>query len=55
MTVYGVTLIAMLGFSALYNTIGQRRWHGLLRRLDHSAIYAKIAGTYTPFVSYNFV
>lgn len=49
-TIYGVTLIAMLGFSALYNTVGQRRWHGLLRRLDHSAIYAKIAGTYTPFV-----
>lgn len=48
--VYGVTLIAMLGFSALYNTLGRQRWHGLLRRLDHSAIYAKIAGTYTPFV-----
>ncbi|WP_102225556.1 PAQR family membrane homeostasis protein TrhA [Acidimangrovimonas sediminis] len=47
--IYGTTLLAMLGFSALYNTLGQRRWHGLLRRLDHSAIYAKIAGTYTPF------
>lgn len=48
--IYGATLIAMLGFSALYNTLGRHRWRGLLRRLDHSAIYAKIAGTYTPFV-----
>lgn len=49
LTIYGITLIAMLGFSALYNTVGRQRWRGLLRRLDHSAIYAKIAGTYTPF------
>ena len=48
-SVYGATLVAMIGFSALYNTVGQHRWTGLLRRLDHSAIYAKIAGTYTPF------
>lgn len=47
--VYGATLIAMILFSALYNLIDSRRWAGLLRRLDHSAIYAKIAGTYTPF------
>lgn len=47
--IYGATLLAMLGFSALYNTLGRHRWQGLLRRLDHSAIYAKIAGTYTPF------
>jgi hemolysin III len=24
-------------------------WSGVLKRLDHSAIYMKIAGTYTPF------
>jgi hemolysin III len=48
-TVYGATLAAMILFSALYNTVGQRRWRGLLRRLDHSAIYAKIAATYMPF------
>lgn len=47
--IYATTLTAMIGFSALYNTVGQRRWSGLLRRLDHAAIYAKIAGTYTPF------
>lgn len=48
-SVYGATLIAMILFSALYNMAPRRDWEGLLRRLDHSAIYAKIAGTYTPF------
>ncbi|MEX3007104.1 hemolysin III family protein [Hoeflea sp. TYP-13] len=49
-SIYGATLIAMLSFSALYNIVNSARWTGLLRRLDHSAIYIKIAGTYTPFV-----
>ena len=49
-TVYGVTLVAMLSFSALYNIVDSARWTGLLRSIDQSAIYMKIAGTYTPFV-----
>jgi hemolysin III len=48
-TVYGLTLAGMILCSGLYNIIGQGRWAWLLQRLDHSAIYAKIAGTYTPF------
>ncbi|WP_323009521.1 PAQR family membrane homeostasis protein TrhA [Paracoccus sp. (in: a-proteobacteria)] len=48
-SVYGTTLILMLSFSALCNMVDSPRWAGLLRRLDHSAIYVKIAGTYTPF------
>ena len=48
-TVYGVALILMLGCSALYNMIRRPDWSWLLQRLDHSAIYMKIAGTYTPF------
>lgn len=48
-SVYGGTLILMLTFSALCNMVNSHRWQGLLRRLDHSAIYMKIAGTYTPF------
>lgn len=48
--IYGATLIAMLLCSALYNMIRAERWQGLLWRLDHSAIYFKIAGTYTAFV-----
>ncbi len=49
-SVYGATLVLMLSFSALYNMIESERWSELLRRLDHSGIYVKIAGTYTPFV-----
>ncbi len=49
-SVYGVTLLLMLTFSALYNMIENDRWAELLRRLDHSGIYVKIAGTYTPFL-----
>lgn len=48
-SVYGVGLLAMIGASALYNMTAHPRWSRLLKRLDHSAIYLKIAGTYTPF------
>lgn len=48
-SVYGATLVAMILCSALYNMVPHADWEGFLRRLDHSAIYAKIAGTYTPF------
>jgi hemolysin III len=48
-SVYGVALILMLGCSALYNMIRRPDWGWLLKRLDHAAIYMKIAGTYTPF------
>ncbi len=48
--VYGFALAAMFGASALYHRVnwseGPRRW---MRRLDHSAIFLLIAGTYTPF------
>jgi hemolysin III len=47
--VYGVALLLMLGCSALYNIVARPDWAWLLKRLDHSAIYMKIAGTYTPF------
>ncbi len=49
-SVYGATLVAMIGFSALYNTTAPHRLTWIFRRLDHSAIYTKIAGTYTPFI-----
>jgi hemolysin III len=50
-SIYGATLIAMLLCSALYNMIKLPGWTWILRRLDHSAIFLKIAGTYTPFVA----
>ena len=50
-TVYAMTLIAMLGASAAYHLSRHPRWRAALRRLDHGAIYLKIAGTYTPFAA----
>ncbi|MCX7643744.1 MAG: hemolysin III family protein [Rhodobacteraceae bacterium] len=50
-SVYGGALILMILCSALYNMIERPGWGWLLRRLDHSAIYLKIAGTYTAFIA----
>lgn len=50
-SIYVATMIAMLSLSASYNLIAlplAREW---LRRLDHSTIYLKIAGAYTPFAA----
>lgn len=51
LTVYAVTLLAMWVFSALYNLVRREDWIPRLRRFDQSAIYFKIAGTYTPFIA----
>ncbi|MCU0911200.1 MAG: hemolysin III family protein [Rhodobacteraceae bacterium] len=50
-SVYGGALVLMILCSALYNMIPRPDWGWLLRRLDHSAIYLKIAGTYTAFIA----
>ena len=50
-SVYAATLVAMFAFSAGYHMIDAPRWRDLLRRLDHGAIFLKIAGTYTPFAA----
>jgi hemolysin III len=48
--VYAASLAALLGVSALYHRRDWRpRPRAWMRRLDHSAIFALIAGTYTPF------
>jgi hemolysin III len=47
--IYGLSMIAMFGFSASYHLVGHPRAKALLRRFDHGAIFVKIAGTYTPF------
>lgn len=49
LAIYGIGLMAMVGFSAGYNLATRPRWRSLLRRLDHAAIFLMIAGTYTPF------
>jgi len=48
--VYGAALVATFVASACYH---MTPWDGVrptLRRIDHAAIYLKIAGTYTPLV-----
>lgn len=48
--IYSAGMLAVFCASAAYNLYrGPRRW--LLRRLDHAAIYVKIAATYTPFAA----
>jgi len=49
-SVYVAGLLAMLGLSATYNLWPVSRAKWILRRFDHSAIYALIAATYTPFI-----
>jgi len=47
-SIYGATLIALYLFSTLYHSARGTR-EVLLRKLDHTAIYLLIAGSYTPF------
>lgn len=47
--VFGVTLVLLYLASTLYHAVPHPRAKGVLRVLDHSAIYLLIAGTYTPF------
>lgn len=50
--VYAAGLLAMLGFSTAYN-FARPEWQPTLRRLDHAGIFLMIAGSYTPFTTYN--
>jgi len=52
-SVFGATLVLLYTTSTLYHSIRVPRAKALLQRLDHSAIYLLIAGTYTPFVLVN--
>lgn len=46
--VYGATLVCLYLFSTLYHTL-RGRAKQVFQKLDHTAIYFLIAGTYTPF------
>ncbi len=48
--VYSAGLVTVLSSSAAYNLVSEPGLKAILRRLDHSAIFVMIAGTYTPFV-----
>jgi hemolysin III len=47
--VFGISALAMFVTSVVYHWARQPQLKLLLRKLDHSAIYLLIAGTYTPF------
>jgi len=48
--VYGLSLVGLFSASAIYHLARVRpQIQQVLRKLDHSAIYLLIAGTYTPF------
>ncbi len=50
LTIYGVSLIAMFSASATYHMVRVKdKALEIFRKIDHSAIYLLIAGTYTPF------
>lgn len=50
LSIYGLSLIAMFSASATYHMVQVKdRALEIFRKIDHSAIYLLIAGTYTPF------
>jgi hemolysin III len=51
--IYGVSLLLLYLASTLYHAIPVLEWKRLLKKLDHSAIFLLIAGTYTPFLLTN--
>lgn len=49
LAVYAGSLVAMFTVSCLYHSVPwSDRWKQRMRRLDHSAIFLVVAGTYTP-------
>jgi hemolysin III len=50
LAIYGVSLIFLFSASATYHMVRVKdKALEIFRKIDHSAIYALIAGTYTPF------
>ena len=48
--IYGASLTILYLFSTIYHSLKHSRAKAIFRRLDHSAIYLLIAGTYTPVI-----
>jgi len=49
-SVYAALLFLSLAISAMYHLLPWEQTRPMFRRMDHAAIYLKIAGTYTPLV-----
>ena len=52
-SIFGFTLIVLYSASTLYHAIPHPDIKSILQKVDHSAIYLLIAGTYTPFTLVN--
>ncbi|MCH2555771.1 MAG: hemolysin III family protein [Alcanivorax sp.] len=52
-SVFGATLALLYAASMLYHASRAPRWRAIYKMLDHCAIFALIAGTYTPFLLVN--
>lgn len=52
-SLYGATLVLLYSASTLYHGVRRPRLKRALKVVDHCAIYALIAGTYTPFLLVN--
>lgn len=48
--VFGISLIVLYLASTLYHSMANKVCRATLQRVDHSAIFVLIAGTYTPFL-----
>jgi hemolysin III len=49
-SIFAASLMALYATSATYHMVPWRpSWRGVIERVDHSMIFALIAGTYTPF------
>lgn len=48
--IFGSSLIAVYLSSTLYHSFSNTKFHLLLKKIDHLAIYFLIAGTYTPLL-----
>ena len=47
--IYAATLVMLYAASTLYHSVRKLKYKEIWQRVDHSAIYLLIAGTYTPF------
>lgn len=52
-SIFGASLVLLYTSSTVYHSVWHHRARLILQRIDHSAIFILIAGTYTPFVLVN--
>ncbi len=48
--IFGTTMVILYSSSTLYHSFTHKKAKNVFQRLDHAAIFALIAGTYTPFL-----